>query len=198
MAHQLGRECRLPESPCLAPSSRRLLRDLRWRHAGFVPPRELRSSSKMFCTGGPAQVGFGDGLSSFHRVTVSSRGKLSPEPLRLTHPYRVRRRGAALRSPGSHPGLGSGGPSGRKRDRIPGQGACDSRCATPGVPTNTNQSFRCRTTHAPSIAVNTAAASRFFSGGGVGILRREAQRSRSFGHSTSSRGRVGETREVMA
>ena len=25
-------------------------------------------------------------LSSFHRLTVSSRGKLSPEPLRLTHP----------------------------------------------------------------------------------------------------------------
>jgi hypothetical protein len=38
---------------------------------------------------GPAQVGFGDRLSSFHRLTLSSRGKLSPEPLRLTHPEGV-------------------------------------------------------------------------------------------------------------
>ena len=35
---------------------------------------------------GPAQVGFGDRLSSFHRLTFSSKGKLSPEPLRLTRP----------------------------------------------------------------------------------------------------------------
>jgi hypothetical protein len=35
---------------------------------------------------GPAQVGFGERLSSFHRLTLSSRGKLSPEPLRLTRP----------------------------------------------------------------------------------------------------------------
>ena len=35
---------------------------------------------------GPAQVGFGVGLSSFHRLTLSSKGKLSPEPLRLTRP----------------------------------------------------------------------------------------------------------------
>jgi hypothetical protein len=39
---------------------------------------------------GPAQVGFGDRLSSFHRLTVSSRGKLSPEPLRLTRPEGAR------------------------------------------------------------------------------------------------------------
>ena len=38
---------------------------------------------------GPAQVGFGDRLSSFHRLTLSSRGKLSPEPLRLTRPFRA-------------------------------------------------------------------------------------------------------------
>jgi hypothetical protein len=36
---------------------------------------------------GPAQVGFGDRLSSFHRLTLSSRGRLSPEPLRLTRPF---------------------------------------------------------------------------------------------------------------
>jgi hypothetical protein len=35
---------------------------------------------------GPAQVGFGGRLSSFHRLTLSSMGKLSPEPLRLTRP----------------------------------------------------------------------------------------------------------------
>src|SRR5579864_3691861 len=35
---------------------------------------------------GPAQVGFGGQLSSFHRLTLSSGGRLSPEPLRLTHP----------------------------------------------------------------------------------------------------------------
>jgi hypothetical protein len=29
-------------------------------------------------------------LSSFHRLTISSRGKLSPEPLRLTRPFRAR------------------------------------------------------------------------------------------------------------
>ena len=39
---------------------------------------------------GPAQVGFGERLSSFHRLTISSRGKLSPEPLRLTHPCGVK------------------------------------------------------------------------------------------------------------
>jgi hypothetical protein len=47
---------------------------------------------------GPAQVGFGDRLSSFHRLTVSSRGKLSPEPLRLTRPE-----GAKQDSPGQRP-----------------------------------------------------------------------------------------------
>jgi hypothetical protein len=36
---------------------------------------------------GPAQVGFGDWLSSFHRLTLSSRGRLSPEPQRLTRPF---------------------------------------------------------------------------------------------------------------
>lgn len=36
---------------------------------------------------GPAQVGFGDRLSSFHRLTLSSGGRLSPEPLRLTRPF---------------------------------------------------------------------------------------------------------------
>ena len=65
-----------------------------------VPPvatRWLRTSAEVaeFEQGvlhgcGPAQVGFGDWLSSFHRVTVSSRGKLSPEPLRLTRPFRAR------------------------------------------------------------------------------------------------------------
>ena len=33
-------KCRLPESPCLAPSSRRLLRSFRWRRAGCVPSRQ--------------------------------------------------------------------------------------------------------------------------------------------------------------
>jgi len=35
---------------------------------------------------GPAQVGFDVLLSSFHRLTLSSGGILSPEPLRLTRP----------------------------------------------------------------------------------------------------------------
>src|SRR5579864_1691953 len=38
---------------------------------------------------GPAQVGFGVQLSSFHRLTLSSGGRLSPEPLRLTRPSRA-------------------------------------------------------------------------------------------------------------
>ena len=47
---------------------------------------------------GPAQVGFGMLLSSFHRLTLSSKGKLSPEPLRLTHPVGVV--GFLIRTPG--------------------------------------------------------------------------------------------------
>jgi hypothetical protein len=39
---------------------------------------------------GPAQVGFSDRLSSFHRLTLSSRGRLSPEPVRLTQWVRER------------------------------------------------------------------------------------------------------------
>jgi hypothetical protein len=53
---------------------------------------------------GPAQVGFGDRLSSFHRLTVSSRGKLSPEPLRLTRPFRAFGMSGS-RFPGRCPGL---------------------------------------------------------------------------------------------
>src|SRR5207247_509832 len=34
-------KCRLPESPCLAPSSRRLLRSSRWRRPGCLPPPKL-------------------------------------------------------------------------------------------------------------------------------------------------------------
>ncbi len=36
---------------------------------------------------GPAQVGFGLFLSSFHCLTLSPCNGLSPEPLRLTHPF---------------------------------------------------------------------------------------------------------------
>ena len=43
---------------------------------------------------GPAQVGFGEQLSPFHRLTFSSVGKLSPEPLRLTRPV-----GAGIEAP---------------------------------------------------------------------------------------------------
>ena len=46
-----GRKCRLPESPRLAPSSRRLLRASRWRRAGCLPPSKVRSAGKVFCTG---------------------------------------------------------------------------------------------------------------------------------------------------
>ena len=38
---------------------------------------------------GFAQVGFGVWLSSFHHLTLSSGGILSPEPLRLARPFRV-------------------------------------------------------------------------------------------------------------
>jgi hypothetical protein len=62
-----------------------------------VAPRWLRTSagSAEFEQGvlygcGPAQVGFGDRLSSFHRLTLSSGGRLSPEPLRLTRPFRAK------------------------------------------------------------------------------------------------------------
>jgi hypothetical protein len=80
-------KCRLPESPCLAPSSRRLHRTSRWRRAGCLPPPELARCGQGVLYGcGPAQVGFGRWLSSFHGLTVSSKGKLSPEPLRLTRP----------------------------------------------------------------------------------------------------------------
>src|SRR5579864_661993 len=44
---------------------------------------------------GPAQVGFGVQLSSFHRLTLSSGGRLSPEPLRLTRPPGAKACGAA-------------------------------------------------------------------------------------------------------
>ena len=40
---------------------------------------------------GPAQVGFGLFLSSFHCLTLSPCNGLSPEPLRLTHPSGVRK-----------------------------------------------------------------------------------------------------------
>jgi hypothetical protein len=83
-------KCRLPESPCLAPSSRRLHRTSRWRRAGCLPPPELARCGQGVLYGcGPAQVGFGRWLSSFHGLTVSSKGKLSPEPLRLTRPERA-------------------------------------------------------------------------------------------------------------
>jgi len=80
-------KCRLPKSPCLAPSSCRLLRHLRWRQAGCVPLRIFAKFEQRVLYGrGPAQVGFGVLLSSFHYLTLSSGGILSPEPLRLTHP----------------------------------------------------------------------------------------------------------------
>jgi hypothetical protein len=50
LAHPQGHDCHLPESPCLAPSSYRLLRFPRWRYAGCLPPSKLRSASKVFCT----------------------------------------------------------------------------------------------------------------------------------------------------
>lgn len=80
-------KCRLPKSLDLAPSSASLLRHLRWLVAGCVPPREAAEFEPRVLYGrGPAQVGFGVVLSSFHRLTLSSGGKLSPEPLRLTRP----------------------------------------------------------------------------------------------------------------
>jgi len=80
-------KCRLPKSPCLAPSSCRLLRHLRWRQAGCVPLRIFAKFEQRVLYGrGPAQVGFGVLLSSFHYLTLSSGGILSPEPLRLTRP----------------------------------------------------------------------------------------------------------------
>jgi hypothetical protein len=59
---------------------------------------------------GPAQVGFGDRLSSFHRLTLSSKGKLSPEPLRLTHPEGVA--GAGMTSAPNPVGKGEAGVNG--------------------------------------------------------------------------------------
>ena len=83
-------KCRLPKSPCLAPSSCRLLRHLRWRQAGCVPLRIFAKFEQRVLYGrGPAQVGFGVLLSSFHYLTLSSGGILSPEPLRLTRPARA-------------------------------------------------------------------------------------------------------------
>ncbi len=93
-------KCRLPKSLCLAPSSASLLRCLRWRVAGCLPLRNLAEFEQRVLYGrGPAQVGFDGLLSSFHRLTLSSGGILSPEPLRLTHPV-----GVWMVSPVSHPG----------------------------------------------------------------------------------------------
>jgi hypothetical protein len=80
--------CRLPGSPCLAPSSTSLLRHPRWLVAGCIPPLNVTEfEQRVLYRRGPAQVGFGVSLSSFHRLTLSSGGILSPEPLRLTRPF---------------------------------------------------------------------------------------------------------------
>lgn len=83
-------KCRLPKSPRLAPSSASLLRYPRWPAPGCVPSLTIARFERSVLYGyGPAQVGFGLLLSSFHRLTLSSNGILSPEPLRLTHPCRA-------------------------------------------------------------------------------------------------------------
>jgi hypothetical protein len=80
-------KCRLPKSPCLAPSSTSLLRHSRWLVTGCLPPLKVAKFEQRVLYGrGPAQVGFGVLLSSFHSLTLSSGGILSPEPLRLTRP----------------------------------------------------------------------------------------------------------------
>ena len=102
--------CRLPGSPCLAPSSTSLLRHPRWLVAGCIPPLNVTEfEQRVLYRRGPAQVGFGVSLSSFHRLTLSSGGILSPEPLRLTRPERASQR-HLLVSPfqGSVAGRGSG------------------------------------------------------------------------------------------
>jgi hypothetical protein len=91
-------KCRLPKSPCLAPSSTSLLRHSRWLVTGCLPPLKVAKFEQRVLYGrGPAQVGFGVLLSSFRSLTLSSGGILSPEPLRLTHPE-----GAVETSPAVH------------------------------------------------------------------------------------------------
>ena len=88
-------KCRLPKSLGLAPSSASLLRYPRWLVAGCLPSRCVAKFEPRVLYGrGPAQVGFGVVLSSFHRLTLSSGGKLSPEPLRLTRPFGAENRGS--------------------------------------------------------------------------------------------------------
>ena len=83
-------KCRLPKSLCLAPSSAALLRHPRWPATGCLPSSNPAKFEQSVLYGrGSAQVGFGTLLSSFHRLTLSSGGILSPEPLRLTHPFGV-------------------------------------------------------------------------------------------------------------
>lgn len=93
-------KCRLPKSPCLAPTPRRLLRSSRWRRAGCLPPPVLARFGQGVLYGcGSAQVGFGRRLSSFHDLTLSSKGILSPDPLRLTQRVRERPGKPATPSP---------------------------------------------------------------------------------------------------
>ena len=87
-------QCRLPKSLCLAPSSRCLLRNARWHRPGCVPPLTIAGFEQRILNGhGSAQVGFGFMHTSFLGLTVysraSARGRLSPEPLRLTRPFRA-------------------------------------------------------------------------------------------------------------
>ena len=78
-------KCRLPESPCLAPSTVPSPA-LPVARAGCLPSRNGEFEQGVLYGRGPAQVGFGVSLSSFHHLTLSSGGILSPEPLRLTAP----------------------------------------------------------------------------------------------------------------
>jgi len=57
-------------------------------------------------------------LSSFHRLTLSSNGILSPEPLRLTRPFRAYHLPSAG-NPGLRPGLSYLGPSGLRKRATP-------------------------------------------------------------------------------
>jgi len=83
-------KCRPPKSLCLAPSSTSLLRHPRWLMAGCLPlQKAAKFEQSVLYERGPAQVGFGLFSSSFHSLTLSSSGILGPEPLRLTHPFRV-------------------------------------------------------------------------------------------------------------
>lgn len=79
-------EVTLP-GPFVAPPSPDLPVATRWLLAS-VNNAEFEQGVLYGC--GPAQVGFSVRLSSFHRFTLSSRGILSPEPLRLTQRVRER------------------------------------------------------------------------------------------------------------